>query len=341
MKILLDAMGGDHCPDEAIKGAVSSLEEIESDIILIGNEELINEKVKEFYGKNKISEVSTRLSVINATEVVQNTDKPLKAIKAKKDSSMVKGFELIQNGEVDVFVSSGSTGAFMAGGTLLVGRIKGIDRPALTAIMPAYEGSFMIVDAGANTNCRPINFTQFARMGSIYMEKVMGIQNPKVALLNIGIEEEKGTELIKESYQVLKQDKRINFMGNVEGRYIFDGNVDVVVADGFSGNVAIKTAEGLGSNVTKILKEELTKNIFTKIIAVMLKNTLKRFKKRLDYTEYGGGILLGIDKPLVKCHGGAKEKLFKTTIIQAEKYAKSHAIDYIKEELEKEHTENY
>lgn len=336
MKILLDAMGGDHCPDEAIKGAVSAIKEIDSEIILIGNEELINKKVKEFYGKEKISEVCSRLSIVNATEVIQNTDKPLKAIKGKKDSSMVKGFEMIQNDEVDVFVSSGSTGAFMAGGTLLVGRIKGIDRPALTAIMPAYEGSFMIVDAGANTNCRPINFTQFAHMGSVYMEKVMGIKNPRVALLNIGAEEEKGTELIKESYQLLKQDKNVNFVGNVEGRYIFDGNVDVVVSDGFSGNIALKTAEGLGATVTKILKEELTKTLWSKICAMMLGKSLKKFKKRLDYTEYGGGILLGIDKPLVKCHGGAKEKLFKTTIIQAEKYAKSHAIDIIKEELEKE-----
>ena len=336
MKILLDAMGGDHCPDEAIKGAVSAIKEIDSEIILIGNEELINKKVKEFYGKEKISEVCERLSIVNATEVIQNTDKPLKAIKSKKDSSMVKGFEMIQNDEVDVFVSSGSTGAFMAGGTLLVGRIKGIDRPALTAIMPAYEGSFMIVDAGANTNCRPINFTQFAHMGSVYMEKVMGIKNPKVALLNIGAEEEKGTELLKESYQILKQDQNINFVGNVEGRYIFDGNVDVIVSDGFSGNIALKTSEGLGAIVTKILKEELTKSLWSKMCAVLLSKSLKKFKKRLDYTEYGGGILLGINKPLVKCHGGAKEKLFKTTIIQAEKYAKSRAIDIIREELEKE-----
>lgn len=340
MKILLDAMGGDHCPDEAIKGAVSALQEIESEIILIGNEKLINEKVKQFYGKETLSEVSSRLSVINATQVIENTDKPLRAIKAKKDASMVKGFELVQNEEVDVFISSGNTGAFMAGGTLLVGRIKGIDRPALTAVMPAYKGSFMIVDAGANTNCKPINFTQFAHMGSVYMEKVMGIEKPRVALLNIGAEEEKGTELLKESYQILKNDKNINFVGNVEGRYIFDGDVDVVVSDGFSGNIALKTSEGLGATVTKILKEELTKNLWTKLCALMIGSSLKRFKKRMDYTEYGGGILLGIDKPLVKCHGGAKEKLFKTTIIQAEKYAKSKAIDIIKAELEKEDVKN-
>ncbi len=335
MKILLDVMGGDHCPTEAIKGAVKALEEIESDIILIGKEELIKQNIKEIYGKDDIKEVSERLSIINANEVVENTDAPLKAIKAKKESSMIKGFELIKNGEVDAFVSSGNTGAFMAGGTLCVGRIKGVDRPALTAIMPAYEGSFMMVDAGANTNCRTINFEQFGYMGSIYMNKVMGVENPRVALLNIGAEETKGTELLKETHQILKQNNKINFVGNVEGRYIFDGDVDVVVSDGFNGNISIKTAEGVGIMVNKLLKEELLKNTYTKILAGLLKPALKRFKKRMDYTEYGGGILLGINKPLVKCHGGAKERLFATTIIQAEKYAKSNAIEEIKKEFEK------
>lgn len=335
MKILLDAMGGDHCPDEAIKGAVSALEEIESNITLVGNEKLIIKKIKEIYNKDSIKELSPRLDIINATEVIENTDKPLKAIKIKKDSSMVKGFKLMKEDQYDVFVSSGNTGAFMAGGTLLVGRIDGIDRPALTAIMPAYKGCFMIVDAGANANCRSVNFVQFAHMGSIYMNKVLGIEKPKVALLNIGAEEEKGTELLKETYQLLKADKDINFIGNIEGRYIFDGSVDVVVSDGFTGNIAIKTSEGIGAMVYQILKEELTKSIITKLGALLIMKALKNFKKRLDYTEYGGGILLGLEKPLVKCHGGAKEKSFKSTILQAEKYAQSNAINNIKEELKK------
>ncbi len=336
MKILLDVMGGDHCPEEAIKGAVKALETIESDIVLIGNEELIKEYIKKLYGKENISDVSSRLSIVNATEVIENTEKPLEALKRKKESSMVKGFNMIKNGEGDAFVSSGSTGAFMAGGTLLVGRIKGIDRPALAAIMPSYDGSFMILDGGANTNIRVINFEQFAHMGSIYMEKVMKVEKPKIALLNIGAEEEKGTDLIKESHQKLKENKQINFVGNIEGRYIFDGEVDVVVADGFSGNICIKTTEGVGLMVTKILKEELLGSLFNKCVALLLKPALKRFKKRMDYTEYGGGILLGINKPLVKCHGSAKEKLFVTTLIQAENYAKSNAIAQIESELQKD-----
>ena len=334
MKILLDVMGGDHCPDEAIKGAVKALETIESEIILIGNEELIKQKIKEIYNKNDISEISNRLSIVNATELIEISDKPLEALKRKKDSSMVKGFAMMKNGEADAFVSSGSTGAFMAGGTLLVGRIKGIDRPALAAIMPAYDGSFMVLDAGANTNIRVVNFEQFAHMGSIYMEKVLNREKPKVALLNIGAEEEKGTDLIKETYQSLKNDEKINFVGNIEGRYIFNGDVDIVVADGFSGNICIKTTEGVGLMVNKILKEELLANLYTKVVAMLLKPALKKFKKRMDYTEYGGGILLGINKPLVKCHGSAKEKLFAITIKQAEDYAKSNAINEIKNELE-------
>ncbi|MBE5822064.1 MAG: phosphate acyltransferase PlsX [Clostridiales bacterium] len=334
MKILLDVMGGDHCPTEAIKGAVTALKKIESDIVLIGKEELIKEEIKKIYGKEDIKQISERLSIINADEVVENTDVPLQAIKKKKNSSMVKGFELIKNGEVDAFVSSGNTGALMAGATLCVGRIKGIDRPALTAIMPAYNGSFMVLDAGANTNCKPINFKQFAYMGSIYMNKVRNVEKPRVALLNIGAEETKGTELIKETYQTLKQDEKINFVGNVEGRYIFDGSVDVVVTDGFNGNIAIKTTEGVGLMVNKMLKEELYRNLYTKFMAFLLYPALKRFKKRMDYTEYGGGILLGIEKPIIKCHGGAKEKLFVTTLMQAENYAKSGAIEEIKKEIE-------
>ena len=334
MKILLDVMGGDHCPTETIKGAVTALKKIESDIVLIGKEDLIKEEIKKIYGKEDIKQISERLSIINADEVVENTDVPLQAIKKKKNSSMVKGFDLIKKGEVDAFVSSGNTGALMAGATLCVGRIKGIDRPALTAIMPAYNGSFMVLDAGANTNCKPINFKQFAYMGSIYMNKVRNVEKPRVALLNIGAEETKGTELIKETHQTLKQDNKINFVGNVEGRYIFDGSVDVVVTDGFNGNIAIKTTEGVGLMVNKMLKEELYRNLYTKFMAFLLYPALKRFKKRMDYTEYGGGILLGIEKPIIKCHGGAKEKLFVTTLMQAENYAKSGAIEEIKKEIE-------
>jgi len=333
MKILLDVMGGDHCPDEAIKGAVTALGRIEGDIILIGNEQIINEKSKEFFGK-EIKQVSSRLSIAHAPDVIENTDIPLEAIKTKKQASMIKGFEMVKNGEGDVLISSGNTGAFMAGGLLLVGRIKGIDRPAITALMPAYNGCVLLIDAGANTNCRPINIEQFAMMGSIYMDKIMHIDNPRVGLLNIGAEETKGTDLTKESILKLKENKKLNFIGNIEGRYVFDGNVDVVVSDGFSGNVALKIAEGVGLLINKMLKEELLKNPITKAATMLLMKPLKSFKKRTDYTEYGGGILMGISKCLVKCHGGAKEKSFVSTIVQAENYVKSNAIAFIKKELD-------
>ena len=331
VKVALDAMGGDNAPVAIVQGAIDAIKTSgDIKVYLVGKEALVREELAK-YNYN-----AEQVEVVDATEVIEMAEPPVMAIRKKKDSSIVKALHLVKDGTCDAFVSAGSSGAVLVGGQLIVGRIKGVERPPMAPLIPTETGASLLIDCGANVDARPSHLVQFAKMGSVYMENVMGIKNPRVALLNIGAEEEKGTELIKESYQLLKQDKNINFVGNVEGRYIFDGNVDVIVSDGFSGNIALKTAEGLGAVVTKILKEELTKTLWSKICAMMLGKSLKKFKKRLDYTEYGGGILLGIDKPLVKCHGGAKEKLFKTTIIQAEKYAKSHAIDIIKEELEKE-----
>ena len=338
MKILLDAMGGDHCPDEAIKGAVSALQEIESEIILIGNEKLINEKVKEFYGKETLSEVSSRLSVINATQVIENTDKPLRAIKAKKDASMVKGFELVQNEEVDVFISSGNTGAFMAGGTLLVGRIKGIDRPAIAPMLPAYKKSFMLMDAGANTNCKPLNLVQFAQMSTIYLRNTFGIEKPKIGLLNIGTEETKGNDLVKDTYNLLKEHSEeygINFIGNVEGRDCFSGEIDAVITDGFTGNVFLKTTEGLGKLVKRNFTESLKRNFWTILGAIPCMPAIKKFAKTMDYKEYGGALFLGVKKPVVKAHGSSDEYLFYFTLKQAENFVKSGAVEKMKEEFEK------
>lgn len=332
MKILIDAMGGDNSPDEIIKGCVNTINEIESEIVLIGNEDLINKKIKEFYGKENIKEINEKLSIKNATEVIENTESPTDAIKKKKDSSMVVGFSMLKNGEGDAFVSAGSTGAFMAGGLLLVGRIKGIDRPALCPILPTYDGKgFMLLDAGANTNCRPINLVQFAQMGQIYMKNVMGVENPKVGLLNIGAEEGKGNELMKESFIKLAENEHVNFYGNIEGRDIFNGDVNVVVSDGFTGNITLKTTEGIGAMVTKLLKEELMGNAFYKVLAMLLKPALKRFKKRMDYSEYGGALLLGIKKPMIKCHGTANAKIVKYTLKQAENFAKNNIVESIEE----------
>lgn len=336
MKILVDAMGGDHAPDEIIKGCVNSINDLESDIVLIGKEDVINKKVKEFYGKNSITEVSPRITVVNANSVIENEEAPTSAIKTKKDSSMVVGFNMLKNGEGDAFISAGSTGAFLTGGLLLVGRIKGIDRPALCPILPTYTGKgFMLIDCGANTNCRPINLFQFATMGSIYMNKVMKIDDPKVGLLNIGAEEGKGNELTKETYQKFSETDEFNFYGNIEGRDMFDGDVNVVVTDGFTGNVALKTTEGVGHMVNKLLKEELSANIWRKFLAMLLMPALKKFKKRMDYSEYGGALLLGIKKPIVKCHGTANAKIVRFTLIQAENFAKTKVVDTIEEEIKR------
>lgn len=341
MKILIDAMGGDNAPDEIIKGCVNSLEDVKSDIVLIGKLDVINSKIKELYGKNNISEVSPRLSVVNADSVIQNEESPTSAIKNKKDSSMVVGFNMLKNGEGDVFISAGSTGAFLTGGLLLVGRIKGIDRPALCPMLPSYNGNgFMLIDCGANTNCRTINLFQFATMGSIYMKKVMGVEDPKIGLLNIGAEEGKGNELTKDTYKIFSETKEFNFYGNIEGRDIFNGDVNVVVTDGFTGNVALKTTEGVGYMFNKLLKEELCANPFRKLLALMLKPALKSFKKRLDYSEYGGALLLGIKKPIVKCHGSANAKIVRHTLIQAENFAKTKVVETIEEEIRKLDTVN-
>ncbi len=337
MKILVDAMGGDNSPDEIIKGAVNSLDALESEIVLIGDEKIINKKIKEFYGKDNISQISERLSIKNTTEVIKNEESPTSAIKNKKDSSLVVGFNMLKNGEGDAFVSAGSTGAFMAGGLLMVGRIKGIDRPALCPILPTYDGKgFMLIDCGANTNCKPINLFQFAKMGSIYMNKVMHVEDPKVGLLNIGTEEGKGNDLTKEAFVKFSETDEFNFYGNVEGRDIFNGDVSVVVSDGFTGNVTLKTIEGMGSMISKLLKEELNANIWRKLLAALLMPALKNFKKRMDYSEYGGALLLGIKKPMVKCHGTANAKIVKYTLVQAENFAKNKVVETIENEIKKE-----
>lgn len=341
MKILIDAMGGDNSPDEIIKGCVQTVDELESEIILIGDESKINEKVKEFYGKNNITEVNSKLTTKNASEVISNHESPTEAIRSKKDSSMVVGFKMLKDGEGDVFISAGSTGAFMAGGLLLVGRIKGIDRPALCPILPSHSGKgFMLIDSGANTNCRSNNLLQFAQMGSVYMKNVKHVENPVVGLLNIGAEEGKGNDLMKETYIKLDEDKNINFYGNVEGRYMFDDDVDVVVTDGFTGNVALKTIEGMGLMITKLLKEELTKSWWSSFLTLLLKPYLKKFKKRMDYSEYGGALLLGIKKPMVKCHGSANAKIVKFTLHQAEEFAKNNVVQGIEAIISKEDKKN-
>ncbi|MCI8641767.1 MAG: phosphate acyltransferase PlsX [Clostridia bacterium] len=329
MKIILDAMGGDNAPDANIKGAVNAINKIKAEVVLVGKEEIIRSKIKEFYGKG-MEEISERLKIYNSTEIIEMEDQPTVAIKQKKDSSMVVGFNLLKQNKGDVFISAGNSGALLAGATLLVGRIKGIDRPALAGILPAYKKQLILMDCGSNTNCKPINLLQFAQMSTIYIRNTFGIDKPAIGLLNIGTEETKGNELVKESYRLLKENAEeldINFIGNVEGRDAFSGKIDAIIADGFTGNVFLKTTEGLGKLVKKSLKESLLKNIISKIASVPALPAINRFSKTMDYKRYGGALFLGVKKPIVKAHGSSDEKLFEYTILQAEKFVENKAVD--------------
>jgi fatty acid/phospholipid synthesis protein plsX len=246
---------------------------------------------------------------------------------------------MLKTGEGDVFISAGNSGALLTGATLLVGRIKGVDRPALAGILPAYKSRLVLMDCGSNTNCKPINLLQFAQMSSIYLKTTLGVENPRVGLLNIGTEETKGNELTKESYKLLKEKSEelgINFIGNVEGRDAFSGSVDIVVTDGFTGNIFLKAVEGLGKFVKRSLTESLKKNILSKIAALPSLPAIKRFSKTVDYKEYGGALFLGVNKPVVKAHGSSDEKLFEFTIKQAEQFVENKAVDKLIEEFQKE-----
>ncbi|MCI9178307.1 MAG: phosphate acyltransferase PlsX [Clostridia bacterium] len=337
MKILLDAMGGDKAPDANIKGAIKAINQIEAEVILIGDENIIQSKVKEFYGK-EISQISPRLKIRHTTEIIEMEDIPTQAIKHKKDSSMVVGFDMLKKGEGDVFISAGNSGALLTGATLLVGRIKGVDRPALAGILPAYKSRLVLMDCGANTNCKPTNLLQFAQMASIYLKTTLDVKEPKVGLLNIGTEETKGNDLTKASYNLLKEKAEeldIHFVGNVEGREAFSGNIDIVVTDGFTGNIFLKAVEGLGKFVKRTLSESLKRNILSKIAAVPSLPAINRFAKTVDYKEYGGALFLGVKKPVVKAHGSSDEKLFEFTIKQAEKFVKNKAVEQLIEAFEK------
>lgn len=338
MVILLDAMGGDNAPEATIKGAVAAINQINAEVLLIGQEDVILAKIKEYYGKDKIEDISPRLKIYNATETIEMEDVPTVAIKNKKDSSMVVGFRLLKEGKGDVFISAGNSGALLTGATLLVGRIKGVDRPALAGILPAYKGRLVLMDCGSNTNCKPVNLLQFAQMTHIYLKNTLGIKDPKIGLLNIGTEETKGNDLTKESYQLLKQkapEYGINFIGNIEGRDAFSGEVDAIITDGFTGNIFLKAVEGLGKLVKRSLSDSLKKNFLSILGAIPCMPAINRFAKMVDYKEYGGALFLGVKKPVVKAHGSSDAKLFEFTLKQAEQFVNNKVVDIMIEEFEK------
>lgn len=326
MKIAVDAMGGDHAPKEPILGALAALKEIDSDIVFIGDQVQINAVLaNETYDKN-------RVTIVHTTEVIENEDKPVKAIKAKKDSSMVVGFKMLKEKEVDCFLSAGNTGALLAGGMLKVGRIRGIDRPALCSVYPTTKGISVLTDAGANADCKPRNLYEFAVMGSIYAEKVLGIDRPKVGLANIGVEEGKGNSLVIDSYEVLKA-SGLNFIGNAEVRDVPDGVCDVIVCDGFTGNVILKVSEGVAKSFSSMLKEEIMKGSLMKMAALLIKPAFGALKKKMDYAEYGGAPLLGVDGLLIKAHGSSHGKAFMNAIKYAQRCLDADVVALIRQEL--------
>lgn len=323
MKIILDGMGGDNAPASVVEGAVLASKEIEHHIAIIGCEDLILSELKKYkYDSQKIS-------VINATEVISNDEAPVRAVRSKKDSSVVKGLNMVKQGEGDIFISAGSTGALLAGGLFILGRIQGIDRPALACVYPIVGGKpSLLVDAGANADCKPNNLLEFGIMGNIYMEKVIGRENPRVGLVNIGSEAAKGSTLTKAAYDLLEQ-SHLNFIGNVEAREVPKGACDVIVTDGFTGNVLLKLTEGLAWNILQVIKRKFTDGMKAKLGAALLMDKLKELKEEFDYSEYGGAPILGVRGPIVKMHGSSNANAVKNTILKGIPYVSENVVDII------------
>ena len=328
MRIILDGMGGDNAPGEIVKGAVEASKLIEDEIIIVGDGDKIEFQLKKYkYSDEKIS-------VKHASEVIENDDAPVMAVRRKKDSSMVVGLNMVKSGEGDLFISAGNTGALMAGALFNLGRIQGIDRPAIASIYPILgtKKPSLLVDAGANSECKPSNLLEFAMMGSIYMEKVLGRENPKIGLVNLGVEETKGSTLTKAAFGLLEK-SHLNFSGNIEAREVPLGGADVVVCDGFVGNVILKLTEGLAINIVNLLKKKFTENARAKMGAVLLSKKLRSLKEEFDYTEYGGAPILGVKGPVVKMHGSSNANAVKNSILKAIPFAEENVVGIISESV--------
>ncbi len=328
MKIIVDAMGGDNAPKTVVDGCIMAVKNIDVDIVLVGREDIVWAEL------GRCGYEGNRISVVNASEVVEADDDPMIAIRQKKDSSIRVALSMLKEGEGDAVVSGGNTGALVAGTTLLIKRIKGVRRVALAPIMPTDKGCFLLLDAGASSECIPLFLKQFAIMGSIYMEKIMDIESPCVSLVNIGTEEGKGNALVNETNKLLKKTP-INYNGYIEARDIPIGGADVVVCDGFTGNVILKFMEGMGIALYGMIKKIFLKNFLSKAAAIMVKSGLAEFKKTMDYSEYGGAPVLGANMPVIKAHGSSDGKAIYNAIRQATKFVDSGLIDVMIKEIEK------
>ncbi|MCR4961875.1 MAG: phosphate acyltransferase PlsX [Lachnospiraceae bacterium] len=311
VNVCVDAMGGDNAPCEIVKGAVEAINESKKvKVTLVGQEAAIKAEL------SKYTYDADQVTVINAEEIIETGEPPVLAIRKKKDSSIVKGLELVKDGKCDAFLSAGSSGAVLVGGQVIIGRIKGVERPPLAPLIPTTKGVSLLIDCGANVDARPGHLVQFAKMGSIYMENVMGIKNPRVAIVNIGAEEEKGNALVKETYPLLKNCPDINFTGSIEARDIPAGNADVIVCEAFTGNIVLKMYEGVAGALISVIKKGLMSSLRSKIGALMVKPALKKTLKGFSLEDYGGAPLLGLNGLVIKTHGSSKAIEVKNSVLQ-------------------------
>lgn len=326
MKIIVDAFGGDNAPLAVLQGAEKAVNELNVQIILTGNKEIIEKTAKE----NNIS--LNNIEIEHTVEIMDMHDQPTEIIKSKKNTSLGLGLQLLAEDKGDAFVSAGSTGAIVAGGSLIVKRLKGVKRAAIGTVLPTKNGQVLLMDCGANSECRPEMLAQFGVMASAYLEGVMGVKNPKIALLNIGTEETKGGELQLESYKLLKESS-INFIGNVESRDLPNPPCDAIITDGFTGNISLKLFEGVASNLMSMLKKALTSNLKTKIASMFILPQLKGLKSKFNYEEIGGAVLLGVKKPVIKAHGSSNSEAIKNAIKQAKITVENNVIGNISKGL--------
>lgn len=327
VRVVVDAMGGDNAPAEPVRAAVEAVTERQDiKVILTGKQEVIDKELAKYSGYPK-----NQIQVVNASQVIETAEPPVFAIRKKKDSSIVVGLNMVKKQEADAFVSSGSTGAVLVGGQVLVGRSKGVERPPLAPLIPTTKGVSLLIDCGANVDARPDHLVQFAQMGSIYMENVVGIKKPRVAIVNNGAEEEKGNALVKATFPLLKACKDINFIGSIEARDIPSGYADVVVCEAFVGNVILKLYEGVGATLISMIKKGMMTNIRSKMGALMVKPALKETLKSFDASEYGGAPLLGLKGLVVKSHGSARSVEIRHAIFQCEQFKEEKINEKIEE----------
>lgn len=328
VNVAVDAMGGDHAPAEIVKGAVEAVNEsTHVKIFLVGQEEAVNKELSRYTYRNE------QIEVVNATEIIETAEPPVMAIRKKKDSSLVKALYMVKDGTCDAFVSAGSTGATLVGGQVIVGRIKGVERPPLAPLIPTEKGCALLIDCGANVDARPSHLVQFAKMGSVYMESVMNIKNPRVAIVNIGAEEEKGNALVKETFPLLKNCPDIHFIGSIEARDIPAGFADVIVCEAFVGNVILKLYEGVGGTLIKKVKAGMMTSLRSKIGALLVKPALKNTLKDFDLEQYGGAPMLGLNGLVVKTHGSSKSVEIKNSILQCITFTEQNINQKIKEKI--------